>query len=566
MSEYYKLKKATAPKKWQVLVPTDSGRGRTVKFGATGYQDYTQHKDKQRRENYRSRHRNDNLDDPKSAGFWSWYVLWGESTDIKKNFASAVARAKRLGYKSNPVYKEKHPDLFESEDTPMSIPPESEDEVILVEELEEKIEELVEKITDTAKKWQQDQEEKFDEDRAEDEISNLFEAHFEPKIEHDDDYKEKVVEKIVNENDLVGDILNKAWGIFSKEQIFTIIEDLSNYEGHTGIADGTAVFEKYMEDENVIYDWELSDISDFQDEVEELIEIYKMVDEQGLADEVDPDEGSVVRDIENGSNYTIGGKDLDDLKISIVVSYWFYVTLEEEGMLIDLKSLVEDEITDIEEELEEDEYVEDPEPPDPLQVEKLNELRSLLEDIDKALNEIVAVREAPAEQLIYTFPDQFENFEIIRLTNKDALVQEGRALGHCVANYWGSVRSGRIAILSVRTPAGKRRFTIEATLDDTVPDTSLIPKIKHIDQIKGKANRQPGFSNAQQTGKFKPFEVLMLSYWVQEVLGKDPWEVSDLRPGLSKLYGSEGEREDNPEPIEAVHCCWCTDCWEIEDA
>lgn len=97
MSELYKLKKAPAgsPKKWQIKVESPSGRVKTVQFGARGYEDYTQHKDKSRRDNYRSRHRNDNIDDPTSAGFWSWHVLWGDSTDIKKNLAS-VKRKYRL--------------------------------------------------------------------------------------------------------------------------------------------------------------------------------------------------------------------------------------------------------------------------------------------------------------------------------------------------------------------------------------------------------------------------------------------------------------------------------------
>lgn len=100
---FFELKKAptSSKKKWCVRLPS-TGRGRTVCFGALGYEDYTQHKDKARRENYRSRHRNDRLEDPYSPGFWSWYVLWGESTDRRKNFQTAVRLAKRLLAKRNP--------------------------------------------------------------------------------------------------------------------------------------------------------------------------------------------------------------------------------------------------------------------------------------------------------------------------------------------------------------------------------------------------------------------------------------------------------------------------------
>jgi hypothetical protein len=56
-----------------------------VSFGAAGYQDYTQHKDKQRRELCRARHKSDNLNDPTSPGSLSMYILWGDSTSIKQN-------------------------------------------------------------------------------------------------------------------------------------------------------------------------------------------------------------------------------------------------------------------------------------------------------------------------------------------------------------------------------------------------------------------------------------------------------------------------------------------------
>lgn len=96
--EYWKLYRAPkgSPKKWAVRVPSASGRGRTIKFGARGYQDYTQHKDQNRRHRYWQRHQNDNLDDPYSAGFWAWYVLWGDSTNVDTNFRKAVRLAKTL--------------------------------------------------------------------------------------------------------------------------------------------------------------------------------------------------------------------------------------------------------------------------------------------------------------------------------------------------------------------------------------------------------------------------------------------------------------------------------------
>lgn len=54
-------------------------------FGSPKHENYTIHKDKERRKRYRDRHKNDNLDDPTSAGALSWFLLWGESTSLKDN-------------------------------------------------------------------------------------------------------------------------------------------------------------------------------------------------------------------------------------------------------------------------------------------------------------------------------------------------------------------------------------------------------------------------------------------------------------------------------------------------
>jgi hypothetical protein len=58
-----------------------------VPFGDNRYQDYTQHHDKKRRELYLARHRkNENWNDPETAGSLSRYILWGESKNIKPIF------------------------------------------------------------------------------------------------------------------------------------------------------------------------------------------------------------------------------------------------------------------------------------------------------------------------------------------------------------------------------------------------------------------------------------------------------------------------------------------------
>lgn len=72
-------------KKWMAIFQTDSGTTKTVHFGATGYQDYTQHKDKERRQKYQTRHQNDRLTQPDTPGALSYFILWGPSTSRTKN-------------------------------------------------------------------------------------------------------------------------------------------------------------------------------------------------------------------------------------------------------------------------------------------------------------------------------------------------------------------------------------------------------------------------------------------------------------------------------------------------
>jgi hypothetical protein len=65
---------------------TDKGRNKTTPFGATGMDDYTITKDKEQRDRYRTRHAKDlNTGDPTRAGFLSYYLLWGDSTNLQTN-------------------------------------------------------------------------------------------------------------------------------------------------------------------------------------------------------------------------------------------------------------------------------------------------------------------------------------------------------------------------------------------------------------------------------------------------------------------------------------------------
>jgi len=66
-----------------------NGRQRTTHFGAAGMDDYTKTKDKEQRARYRTRHKKDlETGDPTRAGFLSYYILWGDSTDVHTNISS----------------------------------------------------------------------------------------------------------------------------------------------------------------------------------------------------------------------------------------------------------------------------------------------------------------------------------------------------------------------------------------------------------------------------------------------------------------------------------------------
>lgn len=45
-------------------------------FDRIGLYSHLNHGDEKRRKNYRSRHRNDHIDDPTKAGYFAWHYLW----------------------------------------------------------------------------------------------------------------------------------------------------------------------------------------------------------------------------------------------------------------------------------------------------------------------------------------------------------------------------------------------------------------------------------------------------------------------------------------------------------
>jgi lipopolysaccharide export LptBFGC system permease protein LptF len=74
-------------KKLKAIFYDDEGKKiKTTQFGDSRYEDYTQHKDKKRRSKYRDRHKKDlEKGDYMSAGYLSYYILWGQSAALDTN-------------------------------------------------------------------------------------------------------------------------------------------------------------------------------------------------------------------------------------------------------------------------------------------------------------------------------------------------------------------------------------------------------------------------------------------------------------------------------------------------
>ena len=71
-------------KKYKAVFTYEDGKTKTSHFGAKGMEDYTTHKDKERRSRYRARHKKDlKTNDYTRAGYLSYYILWGDKTNLK---------------------------------------------------------------------------------------------------------------------------------------------------------------------------------------------------------------------------------------------------------------------------------------------------------------------------------------------------------------------------------------------------------------------------------------------------------------------------------------------------
>ena len=148
----------------------------------------------------------------------------------------------------------------------------------------------------------------------------------------------------------------------------------------------------------------------------------------------------------------------------------------------------------------------------------------------------------PGVYMVQLRPDELAD-EGARPGQLDAQGEAG--LNHCVGNeaqgHVAAAERGRVLIYSVRRPPSKRKQMRMFTIEVSVTPSGKIIQIK---QVKGRANRRPGFQNVgteSQWGyssyepKKKLGEVDLLRQIIEEYFQVDPASVPDMRGGLRLL-------------------------------
>jgi len=141
-------------------------------------------------------------------------------------------------------------------------------------------------------------------------------------------------------------------------------------------------------------------------------------------------------------------------------------------------------------------------------------------------------------------------WKLIKLEPKD-LGREGTSMRHCVGSkgmkYIQAVQNGEIEIWSLRSKDNKPRFTLEVDksfyepekrsfsqqdlkrLDTTPEGLHAAARGEAIKQVKGKANRLPGYADAYgRSGVVKFPEEVTLWAWIFDQLDVDGKEVEDF--------------------------------------
>jgi hypothetical protein len=133
------------------------------------------------------------------------------------------------------------------------------------------------------------------------------------------------------------------------------------------------------------------------------------------------------------------------------------------------------------------------------------------------------------------------------------LRREGTLMRHCVGRadmgYAKALRNEEVELWSLRSRQDKPRFTLEIDPAYFTEQAGPEDKAEGVLQLKGKANRTPGYATKDAAQITMPDEVL---FWTRllERLGVDPQGVEDFGAYKQQLaYGfraREGEQRANP--------------------
>jgi putative addiction module killer protein len=168
--------------------------------------------------------------------------------------------------------------------------------------------------------------------------------------------------------------------------------------------------------------------------------------------------------------------------------------------------------------------------------EALADMTKIMQALDEELGETEGPV-ADVEDVIYRYAGSNDTVAgasskgiyVVRL-KPSQLGAEGAALGICVGRkdmpYCRRLKAGEIDLYSIRTESGKQKFTIEI---DKVSNT--------IAQVKGKANRVPGFASGDTTNFAKPDEVRLATEFLLH-LGFTPARIKsayDMNAGVTAM-------------------------------
>lgn len=391
--------------------------------------------------------------------------------------------------KKNPTWPgTKHPDFF-GKDTAVAVRQDDEQEVAeyeaLEEALKEKLDELCDALKDEVEKGIQGEEQDIIDGNNPDLVGNYSEAYFEPWLQ---DHASDVLEAARKENrigDLIEALEESGVSELSLEEFFLRM-DLYSIEAESHSHYGRGIYSVSEDNYENEHDW--SDMLHWSDAAKNLDEFCEK--------HYDDLEWSVYeyayKRIDRRTYFSLQtDKDNTEFRrVSYSLSFSIVVNFDVDAVIEGLNTEFEGfgAEQEPEEEIEQDAF--------------------------------------------YTLPPQMGGFVVKKLSAKE-LPEESKQLGICVGKpqygYTDAVKQGKIDIWSVRTPSGRSKFTIEAAKKDG--------EVTGIVQVKGKANRLPGFTPGERDpSNVKADEVKMLEKFFTDI-NIDPWTISDLKPGMQAVYG-----------------------------